>query len=134
MGSGLLLGTGRLLGDMTASPTFFRGSLGGRLDHFAMDRFTLFRASDCTIQQDRYDSDHKPLVLRQESRLLLPQLPRLARLTFLASGYPICAGMDPSRVQISVDSIILVPSWLGVRIWSALGMLRLLFRNWVTFG
>ena len=44
------------------------------------------------------------------SRLLLPQLPRLARLTFLASGYPICAGMDQSRVTMSVVSIILVPS------------------------
>ena len=63
VGSGLLLGTGRLLGDMAASPTFFRGSSGSRLDHFAMDRCTLSRASDCTIQQDRYDSDHKPLVL-----------------------------------------------------------------------
>ena len=63
-GSGLLLGTGRLIGDMTASPTFFRGSSGSRLEHFAMDRFTLSRAFDCTIQQDRYNSDHKPLVLR----------------------------------------------------------------------
>ena len=64
MDSGLLLGTGRLLGDMTASPTYLRGSSGSRLDHSAMDRFTLSRASDCTSQQDRYVSDHKPLVLR----------------------------------------------------------------------
>ena len=28
-----------------------------------MDRCTLSRASDCTIQQDRCDPDHKPLVL-----------------------------------------------------------------------
>ena len=48
---------------MTASPTYFRGSSGSRLDHFAMDRCTLARATGCTIQQDRYDSDHKPLVL-----------------------------------------------------------------------
>ena len=61
--SGLLLGTGRLLGDMAGSPTSFRGSSGRRLDHFAMDRCALSRASDCTIQRDCYDSDHKPLVL-----------------------------------------------------------------------
>ena len=63
MRTSLLLGTGRLLGDMTASPTYFRGSSASRLDHFAMDRCTLARATGCTIQQDRYDSDHKPLVL-----------------------------------------------------------------------
>ena len=63
MRTSLLLGTGRLLGDVTASPTYFRGSSGSRLDHFAMDRCTLARATGCTIQQDRYDSDHKPLVL-----------------------------------------------------------------------
>ena len=28
-----------------------------------MDRCTLARATDCTVQQDRYGSDHKPLVL-----------------------------------------------------------------------
>ena len=65
MRTSLLLGTGRLLGEMTASPTYFRGSSGSRLDHFSMDRCTLARATDCTIQQDPigYDSDHKPLVL-----------------------------------------------------------------------
>lgn len=50
------------------------------------------------------------------SRLLLLPQPRLANLTFLASPCPVCAGMDPNKVHMSAVLIILVLSWLNVRI------------------
>ena len=58
-------GPGRLLGDMTASPTCFTGSSGRRLGHFAVDTCTSAAAgaTDCTNQQDQCNRDHKPLVL-----------------------------------------------------------------------
>ena len=132
MRTSLLLGTGRLLGAMTASPTYFRGSSGSRLDHVAMDRCTLARATGCTIQQDRYDSDHKPLVLGlsfsaravtadQQGRSLLGPLVALC---------PSCIGMGPKRKIMFPTSVLLAQSLLSVNVRSALGTLLQLLQSW----
>ena len=63
LSTSLLLGTGRLSGDAVASASFSRGGSGSRLDHFVMDRCTLARVTTSTVEAQRYDSDHKPLVL-----------------------------------------------------------------------
>lgn len=63
LSTSLLLGTGRLRGDTDAPATFSRGGAGSRLDHFIMDRCTLARASLSQVHAQRYDSDHKPIVL-----------------------------------------------------------------------
>ena len=60
LGSGLLLGTGRLPGDVPAVATHDKG---GRLDHLVMDQLMLTRALSCRIVANRHDSDHKPLLL-----------------------------------------------------------------------
>ena len=133
VGSGLLLGTGRLLGDMTASPTFFRGSSASRLDHFAMDRCTLSRASDCTTEQDRYDSDHKPLVVSlsfqaaaavpagaSSSDIVGQPVPNLRWDGSKQVEYVRCLNDSGARLAECED---LVSS----------GDVAVLFRNWVTF-
>ena len=59
-GTSLMLGTGRLAGDLHACATHRSGS---RLDHFLMDRYTLTRVAASSVVADRFDSDHKPVTV-----------------------------------------------------------------------
>ena len=95
MKTSLLLGTGRLLGDMPALLTFFRvfrGSSGIRLDHFAMDRCMLARAPFSKIDTILITSLWS---LVSASRHLRSRL--MSLMGPLATLFPSCIGMDPKK-------------------------------------